>query len=59
MTKELFLKDSYTKEFEARVVKLDGREVMLDRTAFYPGGGGSRRTRGPSASVPSTPWSWT
>ena len=39
MTEELFLKDSYTKEFEARVVKLEGREVILDRTAFYPGGG--------------------
>ena len=35
MTKDLFLEDSYTKEFEARVVKLDGREVILDRTAFY------------------------
>ena len=34
MTEELFLKDSYTKEFEAHVEKLDGREVILDRTAF-------------------------
>ena len=40
MTDELFLTDAYTKEFEARVVKLEGREVVLDRTAFYPGGGG-------------------
>ena len=46
MTKELFLKDSYTKEFEARVVKLDGREVILDRTAFYPGGGGQPPDKG-------------
>jgi misacylated tRNA(Ala) deacylase len=46
MTEELFLKDSYTKEFEARVVKLDGREVILDRTAFYPGGGGQPPDKG-------------
>ena len=46
MTEELFLKDSYTKEFEARVVMLDGREVILDRTAFYPGGGGQPPDKG-------------
>jgi len=46
VTKELFLKDSYAKEFEARVVKLEGREVILDRTAFYPGGGGQPPDRG-------------
>jgi misacylated tRNA(Ala) deacylase len=44
--RELFLTDSYTKEFEARVVKLDGREVTLDRTAFYPGGGGQPPDKG-------------
>jgi misacylated tRNA(Ala) deacylase len=46
MTNELFLEDSYTKEFEARVVRLDGREVILDRTAFYPGGGGQPADKG-------------
>jgi misacylated tRNA(Ala) deacylase len=46
MTEELFLTDSYTKEFEARVVKLEGREVILDRTAFYPGGGGQPPDKG-------------
>src|SRR3712207_559584 len=46
MTRELFLEDSYTKEFEARVVKLEGREVVLDRTAFYPGGGGQPADKG-------------
>jgi misacylated tRNA(Ala) deacylase len=46
MTKELFLKDSYVKEFEAHVVKLDGREVIFDRTAFYPGGGGQPPDKG-------------
>jgi misacylated tRNA(Ala) deacylase len=46
MTEELFAGDSYTKEFEARVVKLGGREVILDRTAFYPGGGGQPADKG-------------
>jgi misacylated tRNA(Ala) deacylase len=46
MTKELFLEDSYTKEFEARVVNIEGREVILDRTAFYPGGGGQPPDKG-------------
>jgi len=46
MTDELFLKDSYTKEFEASVIKLEGREVILDRTAFYPGGGGQPPDKG-------------
>ncbi len=46
MTEQLFLNDSYTQEFEACVVKLDGREVTLDRTAFYPGGGGQPADKG-------------
>ena len=46
MTEELFLRDSYVKEFEARVQKLAGREVILDRTAFYPGGGGQPPDKG-------------
>ena len=46
MTEELFLKDAYLREFEARVVKLEGREATLDRTAFYPGGGGQPADRG-------------
>jgi misacylated tRNA(Ala) deacylase len=44
--RELFLRDSYLKEFEAGVVKLDGREVILDATAFYPGGGGQPPDKG-------------
>jgi misacylated tRNA(Ala) deacylase len=46
VTDELFLRDSYTKEFEARVAELEGREVILDRTAFYPGGGGQPPDKG-------------
>ena len=46
MTEELFLEDSYVREFEAGVVELSGREVILDRTAFYPGGGGQPPDKG-------------
>ncbi len=42
MTELIFQTDSYCKEFNAVVTALDpdNRAVMLDRTAFYPGGGG-------------------
>jgi misacylated tRNA(Ala) deacylase len=46
MTEELFLKDSYLRDFESRVVRLAGREVVLDRTTFYPGGGGQPPDKG-------------
>jgi misacylated tRNA(Ala) deacylase len=42
MTDQLFQTDSYVKEFEATVVAVNTDEgaVILNRTAFYPGGGG-------------------
>lgn len=41
MTELLYQTDSYLREFEATVVEVaDGGMVILDRTAFYPGGGG-------------------
>jgi len=39
-TELLYLKDSYLKQFTAKVVSLRDQSVILDRTAFYPGGGG-------------------
>ncbi len=39
-TQLLFQTDSYLKEFEARVLAVNGAEVALDATAFYAGGGG-------------------
>jgi misacylated tRNA(Ala) deacylase len=46
MTRELFLEDSYLKEFRAGVKKIDGREVVLEETAFFPGGGGQPADKG-------------
>jgi len=40
MTELLYLKDSYQKEFEAKVVKVDGKSIILDKTQFYPLSGG-------------------
>jgi misacylated tRNA(Ala) deacylase len=42
MTELLFQTDSYLKKFEAKVVSVNAglHGVALDRTAFYPGGGG-------------------
>jgi misacylated tRNA(Ala) deacylase len=42
MTELLYQTDSYIREFTARIVGADPDQngVLLDRTAFYPGGGG-------------------
>ncbi len=40
MTEKIYLKDSYAKELEAHVVSTRGNEIILDRTIFYPTGGG-------------------
>ena len=40
MTEILCHADSYLREFDATVVGVEVKGVVLDRTAFYPGGGG-------------------
>jgi misacylated tRNA(Ala) deacylase len=40
MTEHLYQTDSYIREFDAQIAAADGAAVALDRTAFYPGGGG-------------------
>lgn len=40
MTEQLYQIDSYAREFEAVVTAVEGPAVGLDRSAFYPGGGG-------------------
>jgi Ser-tRNA(Ala) deacylase AlaX len=40
MTDRLYQRDSYLKTFEARVTAVRSEGVVLDRTAFFPTGGG-------------------
>jgi misacylated tRNA(Ala) deacylase len=42
MTELLYQTDSYLQEFEANILTIqkEERAILLDRTAFYPGGGG-------------------
>ncbi|MGB9732444.1 MAG: alanyl-tRNA editing protein AlaXM [Candidatus Micrarchaeia archaeon] len=46
MTEKLYWQDPYAKEFNAKIAKLNGNEVILDRTLFYPGGGGQPNDMG-------------
>ena len=40
MTYPLFHHDAYARSFQAQVTASDGPAAVLDRTAFFPGGGG-------------------
>ncbi|MGC8478477.1 MAG: alanine--tRNA ligase-related protein [Candidatus Micrarchaeia archaeon] len=40
MTEKIYLEDAYAKEFDAVVVERKGNALILDRTVFYPTGGG-------------------
>jgi len=55
-TEMLFMKDCYLKEFEAKVVDRGEDEVggfvVLDRTAFYPLGGGQPSDKGTLNGIP-------
>jgi misacylated tRNA(Ala) deacylase len=46
VTDLLYLRDSYLREFDATVTAVDGDRVALDRTAFYPTGGGQPHDTG-------------
>jgi misacylated tRNA(Ala) deacylase len=54
VTDQLFLRDAYLRQFDATVtaVDLDGRRLTLDRTAFYPTGGGQPHDTGTLAGRP-------
>jgi misacylated tRNA(Ala) deacylase len=46
MTELIYFDDAYAKEFDARVIAVSDLGVALDRTAFYPGGGGQPSDHG-------------
>jgi alanyl-tRNA synthetase len=46
MTVLLYQNDPYCCEFDTQVVEIRGEWVVLDRTAFFPGGGGQDPDRG-------------
>jgi misacylated tRNA(Ala) deacylase len=45
-TEQLYLEDSYARSFSAQVVDVQDHTVVLDRTLFYPRGGGQMADRG-------------
>src|SRR5579862_1161988 len=47
MTYEIFRDDPYASEAEASVVARDGRGLVVDRSIFYPRGGGQAGDSGP------------
>jgi len=46
VTEKLFLENQYEKEFTARVTDAEGDNIALDRTVFYPMGGGQPGDKG-------------
>jgi len=48
MTERIYATDAYARSVPARVLETDGtdRRILLDRTVFYPGGGGQEPDRG-------------
>jgi misacylated tRNA(Ala) deacylase len=46
MTDLLYLRDAYLQDFDAEVIAVSNNAVVLDRTAFYPTGGGQPHDTG-------------
>tara|TARA_Y100000310_G_scaffold77162_1_gene73721 strand:- start:6104 stop:6808 length:705 start_codon:yes stop_codon:yes gene_type:complete len=46
MEEALYLKDSYLKEWEAEIVGVNDKFIVLDETAFYPASGGQPHDEG-------------
>ena len=59
MTTGLYLTDSYLKEFDAQIVGAEDGHLLLDRTAFYPEGGGQPSDTGRLTSPSGRSWTVT
>ncbi len=46
MSEALYMDDSYLQEFESEVLEVNGQEVILKETAFYPSSGGQPNDTG-------------
>lgn len=46
MVEKLYYINPYLKQFDATIVRIDDDRIFLDRTAFYPGGGGQANDLG-------------
>ncbi|WP_281974993.1 alanyl-tRNA editing protein [Halobacillus litoralis] len=50
MTRKLYYEDAYNMQFQSKVIKIDqderGHYVVLEKTAFYPTGGGQPHDKG-------------
>lgn len=56
MSENLCYTDAYRRAVEARVMAVDGEAALLDRTVFYPGGGGQPADTGRLLSSDGAPW---
>ena len=52
MTDLLYLRDAYATEFDATVIDVREGAIALDRTLFYPTGGGQPHDTGSLAGLP-------
>lgn len=43
---EIYLEDSYLKELQAKVIEINDNKIILDKTIFYPTGGGQPCDKG-------------
>ena len=46
MTEKLFWNNPYDTHFEAKIIKITKNGIILDRTLFYPQGGGQVSDKG-------------
>lgn len=56
MSDNLAYRDAYARSLAARVLETDGAAVLLDRTVFYPGGGGQPADAGWLRAAGGTAW---